>query len=358
MTDDKKIHFLINTFYFVTVAISIYFALKIIIEYLFPFVIGFVITAMIRPVVIKISRKYKIKNDVLSVVFVILIFITLAFVACFCGYKIYIQLVNFTKTMPAYILSLTDLASKISNKFLNIFDNMPDDFKAEISLFPDTILKSLTAEFSNAISAIVGGIAKGMPSVLVTIIITMVASVFIAKDYSSILKYTKSILDKDQIKFMVNMKNLLYKNVIKIVQGYLTLMFITFAELSVCFLILRIDYAIAVAALISLVDILPVLGTGTVILPWSIISILSGNINLGVSLIVMYIVISIVRNILEPKIIGRQMGLNPLMTLVTIFLGLKIWGIIGMFIFPILLIILNNLFLAKMAKNSDNISEN
>ena len=358
MTDDRKIHFLINTFYFLTVASIVYFALKLAVEYLLPFVIGFIITAMIQPIVMKISKRYKIKNDVLSVAMVILIYVTLALLTCFLGYKIYIQLVAFAKNLPNYILSMTDLASKTNDKFLRIFDDMPDDFKDKISTFPDIILKSLTDKFRNMMSAIVGGIAKGMPAAVVTIIITLVASVFIAKDYNTFLEFTKSILDENHIIFLGNMKEMLYKNVIKILRGYLTLMFITFIELSVCLLFLRVDYAIAVAALISLVDILPVLGTGSVMIPWAIIKILSGDINFAVSLIVIYVIISIVRNILEPKIIGKQMGLHPLVTLIAMFLGLKIFGIIGMFILPILLIILNNLFLAKRAVNSDNMSKN
>jgi len=358
MTDDRKIHFLINTFYFLTVASIVYFALKLAVEYLLPFVIGFIITAMIQPIVMKISKRYKIKNDVLSVAMVILIYVTLALLTCFLGYKIYIQLVAFAKNLPNYILSMTDLASKTNDKFLRIFDDMPDDFKDKISTFPDIILKSLTDKFRNMMSAIVGGIAKGMPAAVVTIIITLVASVFIAKDYNTFLEFTKSILDENHIIFLGNMKEMLYKNVIKILRGYLTLMFITFIELSVCLLFLRVDYAIAVAALISLVDILPVLGTGSVMIPWAIIKILSGDINFAVSLIVIYVIITIVRNILEPKIIGKQMGLHPLVTLIAMFLGLKIFGIIGMFILPILLIILNNLFLAKRAVNSDNMSKN
>lgn len=357
MTDDKKIHFLINTCYFAAIAALIFFSLKLVSCYLLPFVIGFIITAMLRPIVVKISKRYKIKNDALSVAFVILFFVTLALLTCFLGYKLYIQLVAFTKTMPDYIISMTDLASKTSDNFLAVFDDMPDDFKNKISTFPDSILKFFTDKLSSVMSAIVGGIAKGMPTFVLTVIITLVASVFIAKDYNSFIKFTKRVLDENQIKYLTNIKDMIYKNVIKILRGYLTLMTITFIELSVCFLLLRVDYAIAIAALISLVDLLPVLGTGTVILPWALLKILLGDVKMAVFLIVIYIIISIVRNILEPKIIGKQMGLHPLITLIAMFLGLKIFGIIGMIIMPISLIVLNNLFLAKKNINNDNISK-
>lgn len=357
MTYHKKIHFIINTIYFLMVAALVYFALKLIVCYLLPFVIGFIIAAMLHPIVMKISKRYKIKNDILAVAMVLILFLVLAVLICFLGYKFYFQLVNFVKNSPDYILSITELASKTSNKFLSAFDGMPDDFKEQISTLPNKMLNSLTGLFSSGMSQLVKAIAKGMPAAFVTMTITLVSSIFIAKDYNSIIKYTKSILDENQIKFVSNVKNTLYKNVIKILCGYLTLMLITFIELTVGFLIIGVDYAIAIAALISLVDLMPVLGTGTVMLPWAIFKILSGNINEAISLIVIYILISIVRNIMEPKIIGKKMGLHPLVTLIAMFLGLKIFGFIGMIILPVSLIILNNMLLAKRNISNEKIDK-
>src|SRR5574344_972215 len=196
MTDDKKIHFLINTFYFVTIAALVYFVLKLFAYYLLPFVIGFIITAMLRPIVVKISKRYKIKNSALSVALVIIFFIFLVLLICFLGCKFYIQLVAFSKKMPDYILSMTDLASKTSNKFLSVFDDMPDDFKNKMSTFPDLILNLFTEKLSSLMSSIIGGIAKAMPTFLLTVVITLVASVFIAKDYNYFINFTKSILDE------------------------------------------------------------------------------------------------------------------------------------------------------------------
>lgn len=117
-------------------------------------------------------------------------------------------------------------------------------------------------------------------------------------------------------------------------------MVITFIELSISFLILRINHPFLIGFIISLIDILPVLGTGAVLIPWAIISILTQNISLGISLAIIYIIITVIRNFLEPKIISGNVGINPLFTLAAMFLGIKFFGITGLFILPITLIVI------------------
>lgn len=111
---------------------------------------------------------------------------------------------------------------------------------------------------------------------------------------------------------------------------------LTFAELSAGLLLLGIPNAILVAALIAVVDILPVLGTGTVVLPWAAFALLQGQHRLFIGLLVMYAVIALVRNILEPRLVSHQIGLHPLATLFFMYVGLQILGLAGMLLFPVL----------------------
>ena len=127
-------------------------------------------------------------------------------------------------------------------------------------------------------------------------------------------------------------------------KGYLALMFLTFIELSVGLLILGQSNAVLLAAIISVIDILPVLGTGAIVIPWAVISLFTGNIWKAIGLILLYIVITVIRNFSEPKIIGKQVGLHPLLTLLSMFCGLKLLGILGLFLCPLTLIIINDLY--------------
>lgn len=108
-------------------------------------------------------------------------------------------------------------------------------------------------------------------------------------------------------------------------------------------LILRIPYAVFVALAIAVFDILPVLGTGGILLPWAVVLIIIGNVPLAIGIFVLYVVVTAIRNTIEPKIVGRQIGLHPLATLIAMFIGLKFFGIIGVFVFPVTLAILANM---------------
>ena len=137
----------------------------------------------------------------------------------------------------------------------------------------------------------------------------------------------------------VKIKNILVNSVFKFAKGYLIILGITFSELFLGFTVLKIKYVLLLAAVISLIDILPVLGTGTVLIPWAAVEFIMGNTAKGTSLAALYIVITVVRNFAEPKIIGKQMGIKPLFTLLAMFIGIKLFGLAGIFILPIMLIV-------------------
>ena len=118
---------------------------------------------------------------------------------------------------------------------------------------------------------------------------------------------------------------------------------LTFCELLVGFLVLKIDYAFVLALVIAFVDFLPVLGTGAILLPWGIILILMNNISMGVGILTLFAVTTVVRQIAEPKIVGDSLGVHPLVTLAAIYLGYRVLGIWGMILAPLVAL----LFLSK-----------
>jgi len=130
----------------------------------------------------------------------------------------------------------------------------------------------------------------------------------------------------------------------KYVKAYAGLMLITFAELALGLSILKVDGAISVAAMTAVIDILPVLGTGIVVIPWSIIEFIKGNTPLAIGLAVLYLIIMVVRNILEPKLVGKQIGLHPLIMLICIYVGVRAFGFIGLFALPVIAVIVKYLY--------------
>jgi predicted PurR-regulated permease PerM len=112
-------------------------------------------------------------------------------------------------------------------------------------------------------------------------------------------------------------------------------MLLTFTELSILFAIFGIQNAVLKASIIAVLDILPILGTGGIMIPWSVISFALGHTAMGIKLMVIYIIVTIIRNYVEPKIVGAQLGLHPIITLVSMFLGLRLFGFWGLFGLPV-----------------------
>ena len=129
----------------------------------------------------------------------------------------------------------------------------------------------------------------------------------------------------------------------KYLRAYGLIIFITFTELFIGFSILGVSYSFIIAMITALVDILPVLGTGTILIPWGVYMIFAGNYFLGIGILVLYVLITVVRQVLEPKIVGSYVGLYPLVTLMAMYIGSKVMGFFGLFLFPIAIILLKKL---------------
>ena len=116
---------------------------------------------------------------------------------------------------------------------------------------------------------------------------------------------------------------------------------------------MKIEYAFILAAAVAVIDLLPVLGTGTVLVPWSIILLAAGDTFKGIGILLLYLITVVVRNVAEPKVIGGQMGINPLFTLLAMFAGLKLFGFWGLFMFPIALIVIIKYYKNEMEREKE-----
>ncbi|HBF3457243.1 TPA: AI-2E family transporter, partial [Clostridioides difficile] len=172
---------------------------------------------------------------------------------------------------------------------------------------------------------------------------TLIASFFFTFDYQKIVNFIlKQFPEKSQF-MIINIKNSSINALLKLLKAYAILLSVTFIELLIGLTILKVENAFTISVIIALVDILPVLGTGSILTPWMIISLINGNINLAIGLLILYIIITVVRQILEPKVVGHQIGLYPLITLMCMFVGAQLFGIAGLFGFPIAATIIKNL---------------
>jgi sporulation integral membrane protein YtvI len=182
----------------------------------------------------------------------------------------------------------------------------------------------------------------------------VVATIFLIVDYESIRTFIKRQLPDKTNELMHNIASHLGGVLKKYILSYSLIMLITFGEIFAGLSIIGVKYSALLAALIAIFDILPVVGSGLVLVPWAIISLIIGNIGLGVGLFILWAIVCVVRQIIEPKIVGSNVGMHPFLTLFAMLAGNFIYGGIGILLLPIALALcqsLNSSGVVKLYKN-------
>lgn len=250
----------------------------------------------------------------------------------------------FLSTLEREVLDAIDflpdsLYNSASSYITDFFNNMINNFNlSAIGIDAKTITNGVSTSITS-----VYNLVKNVPSALIAIVIGIVAWIFFTKDYDRIVGFLKLQLPDNKKNLLSEIKQIFSKTVLKMFRAYGLIMIITFCELMIGFSILRLlglldnSYIPMIAAAIAIFDILPVAGSGGILVPWAIINLILGNFGLAFGLIIVYAVITIIRQYIEPKIVGDTLGVHPIITLAGLYFGLKLFGFMGMFIVPITL---------------------
>ena len=240
------------------------------------------------------------------------------------------------------------LYAKVVLPYINELFAKLDVWMADVDpAVADVVERMATSLFANMQSFISGlpvmavrlvsSIVTGMPNVILSVVLTVISTFFISQDYERVLAFLKSCLPASIRERVGETVVTGVDSIRKILGSYILIMIMSFGELSIGFLLLGVPYAVGVALLVAVIDIMPVLGTGLVLIPWAIIAAVLGSYKMAIGVAILYVVMLAVRNVVEPKLVGQQMGLHPLVTLIAMFMGLQLFGLAGLFGFPIAL---------------------
>ncbi len=339
MEQQSKISFLLNVAFTLTVGFIIYICAKFLLGYLLPFVLASVIAWVVQKPARKIADKVKLKSGICAAVLSLIIFCLAASGIFYIFYKLASGLGELLNELPQIVDSISqgldDLRVRFSNNFYQLSPQISNAFIG----FGENILESFGTRLTGYFSSLATTIAKKTPSFMISLIVTLVATCYIAKDFDKLVKFLSELCGRKVFGKIIEIKEIFTSSILKIIKGYAVLTLITFFELLLGLFFLKSDHPLILAFLISIVDLLPVFGTGTVLIPWGLIKIFLGDAG-GFFILILYIVITIVRNFAEPKIIGRQIGINPLFTLIVMFAGLRLIGFWGIIIFPLVFIVI------------------
>lgn len=350
MEEQAKKNFIINTCFVLLWSGIIFIAGKFLLGYLFPFVIAFAVAWIMQKPAELISGKIHIKKGLCALLLSTVLYIVLAGITVFLIFKIF----SFAGQGMSYITDFGNTLGTVLNRWADEIDkvlkNVSPDFKATGETLIDEIVKSVTQKLTSLLTDMASSVVKKTPSFIFSSIVALAATCYIAKDFDSLSRFVKGLMKKETVGKLRDIKRIFKTSVLRILRGYFVLALITLGELFAGLMILGVKNAFLISLVTAVIDILPVLGVGAVLLPGGILCLLSGKVFLGWGLLVLYGIITLARNFLEPKIVGNRTGINPLFILLAMFLGLKLLGAAGLIILPVTLIVVVKYYKNEMEK--------
>ena len=353
VTLEAKKKFIINAAFIALLAVLLYFVLKYVVVWLLPFVIGFLCAMVLQWPVRVLSEKTRVPRTVWSIVLVIVILSLLFALIAVLGYELYNQSVALIKRLTADLPNLQGLLGSLNDRLSGLLNGLPKGIADSLRSLPEKLAanaSSYLGSLARWLANLATNAVVNVPGLLLTTLLSIIACCFITNDYYKITGFILHQLPARAQQVLLKSKRVFVENIGKMLRGYLIIMGITCVELLVGFLILGISSPLTLALVVALVDVMPVLGVGTVLIPWGIIDLFMGKTFLGIGLLVLYLLIAALRNVWEPKIIGTQVGLPAIVTLMAMYLGLKLFGFVGLWALPILIIIVAKLQEAGMIR--------
>ncbi|HEU4964990.1 MAG TPA: sporulation integral membrane protein YtvI [Bacilli bacterium] len=303
-----------------------------------PILLALITAVVLEPLVKMLQKGLRIKR-------------TFAVLAAFLGFllliggllyllttRMIIEVVELSQWLPHFFVGLSEPVQNWAAVIQEYFSKLSPETTDRLMVTVNSLLDSLNNLTVTLLNGLVN-LIKSLPDLLVTTVVYIIALFLFSVDLPTLHKKFLSLFEADtQQKVEVVLKNL-NRAIIGFLQAQVLISFLTYDLVLVGLWILGVHYALAVALIIVLVDILPVLGTGAVIVPWATYAFLKDNETLGIGLLILYVVIIVFRRIVEPKILGNSLGISALATLISMYLGFMILGFLGLIVGPALVII-------------------
>lgn len=330
-----------NLMYIVFIVTIIYISFMYLIPFLSPFVAGIIIAIINAPFVRFFEVKFKIKRSISAIISLIFTFSLTGGVVVLIFINIYNELLRLQNNLENMLLITYGDINKYVDWVANYYKNLPPNISSAI----DENLRVIGVKIESGLTALIAGIigtVSSIPKLIVFTAVMLLSAYFISSDFYRIKKF---FFNQFPARFEENINGIRIE-AIRALMGYMkavaTLMAFTFAQVSVGLMLIGADYALLMGALVGLADAIPVLGTGMIMAPWIIWCLIIGNVKMALWLTVIFVLGVVIRQIIEPKILGDSLGLHPLVTLFAMYIGMEVFGVIGLFIGPFTLIILKS----------------
>ncbi len=322
-------------------AAFLYLGFRYLLHALLPFLLAFSLAAAMEPAVAFGEQRFHFRRSFCSAVLTLFLLFLLGGLLAFFGTTLLRQAETLLARLPTLAENLPQLTAHFAERLAHVGAAMPPWLKSALDgFFADFsgTLSSLLGTAATRLLSMLGGFAAAVPPFLLAAATSVLAVYFTSLSYPT-LRVWLARLPRGGFSLRTPL--------LRWLRAQLTLFSLTFAELFLGFTLLGSDFALLGAFLTALVDLLPVFGTGTVLIPWALLSFLFGNAPRAIGLAALYLTTLLVRNVTEPRLLAAVAGVPPIVSLMAMYLGFSLFGVGGMILLPLLLLLACNLYKQK-----------
>ncbi len=347
MTLEKRKQFIIHFLYYAIILGILILLARYALGALMPFIVALLVSLLLKPAISFFHEKLKFPRKLTGVLIVVVFYALVGLLLIILGVRLFAAAKSFFASLPSiYTHSVVPWVKGLFASLEEFTARLDPDAAAAYAVVSTNITTSLGDAVVNASKQVVGwatNFTLKTPGFLLKLIITVIATIFLSVDFPKIKAFVVRQLPERWRELLHNARVQLGHTLWSYLRSYALILLITFGEITLGLTIIGVKNAVGIATAIAIFDILPVVGSGLVLLPWTIITLISGNLAQGLGLAILYVVVIVVRQVIEPKIIGDRVGLHPLVTLLCMVLGTYLFGAIGLLGLPITVALLHAL---------------
>jgi len=328
----------VRTVLVIAAVIVLVVALKFLGRSLLPFFVAFLISSLIDPVVSFLERRVHLARSLAVLVTLFAIVVVAGYLLSFVFIKTTAELADLINKLPAYRKSTEDLVSEIIAGANTLNENLPPVISTNIQNTLENFLKRGIDLVNDVVNRLIE-FAASLPSLTIVLVVTLLATYFFSRDGDKIFRAVVSIAPRQWQKRLNDIREKVLVDITGFVRGEFILMLITTVISATGLLLLAVPYWMILALILGIVDFIPVIGPGIVLFPWMLIAFLLGNIRMVVGLALLFAAILLTRQFLQPTILGDSVGIHPLVMMMGMYVGIDIFGVAGIMIAPVILIL-------------------
>lgn len=319
--------------------LAIWLILKYVVSLFLPFIIAIIIAFILKHPINLLSSRLKISKKILSAVF-------LAVILAFFSFVTFLSVNRLLIEIQGLLVSVSENSDEYVNRIFSYIDSLAEKLPfieaigGDLSETVSEVIKNTVTELTSRLPGLVTDIISMLPHILIFTVVIILSIYYFSADFDEIAVKMTSLLPEKVRKGLSRFKARLADTGIAYLKACLVMLVITYFEVLTGFLMLGVKYPFIFSLIVALVDMLPIFGVGTVLVPYAVWCKINGDTYTAVGMIIIFAVVTVVRRFIEPKIIGQRIGLSPIATLVAMYVGYRLFGLTGLFFSPLVAILI------------------